>query len=221
MTGYLVIQDWMQTELKLKGTDTIIFALIYGFSQDGESEFFGSRTYIKKWTNVSFPTLDKSLNYLIERKLIIKRTETINNVIFNSYRANTEYLATYKETLQGGCKETLHNNIPLDNIDNNNIIYIVELLNEKSKSSFKSTTDKTRKLITARLKEGFVLEDFEKVVSFKCKQWLSDKKMSAYLRPETLFGTKFEGYLNEAKRGGENKEEEKRHNELIKAGFYW
>jgi len=74
-------------------------------------------------------------------------------------------------------------------------------LNEKAKTSYRLSTPKTRKLISARLKEKFVLEDFKKVIEFKCQQWLGDAKMSAYIRPETLFGTKFESYLNEAKRG--------------------
>lgn len=78
---------------------------------------------------------------------------------------------------------------------------IVSFLNEKAKTSYRSSTPKTRQLIGARLKEKFVLEDFKKVIEFKCQQWLNDVKMSAYIRPETLFGTKFEGYLNEAKRG--------------------
>ena len=72
---------------------------------------------------------------------------------------------------------------------------------KKAKSSYRSSTPKTRQLIGARLKEKFVLEDFKKVIEFKCQQWLNDVKMSAYIRPETLFGTKFESYLNEAKRG--------------------
>lgn len=78
---------------------------------------------------------------------------------------------------------------------------IISFLNEKAKSSYRSSTPKTRQLIGARLKEKFVLEDFKKVIEFKCQQWLGDAKMSAYIRPETLFGTKFESYLNEAKRG--------------------
>jgi len=45
--------------------------------------------------------------------------------------------------------------------------------------------------------DGFTLEDFKTVIDKKCADWLNDAKMCKFLRPETLFGPKFEGYLNE------------------------
>lgn len=75
---------------------------------------------------------------------------------------------------------------------------IIDYLNEKADKSFKSTIKKTRDLINVRLKEEFVEEDFYKVIDNKVLTWLEDAKMSVYLRPETLFGNKFESYLNEA-----------------------
>lgn len=74
---------------------------------------------------------------------------------------------------------------------------IVQFLNEKTGSHYRASSAKTKKLIHARLKEGFTVDDFERVIVKKCKDWKNDSKMSKYLRPETLFGTKFEGYLNE------------------------
>ena len=49
--------------------------------------------------------------------------------------------------------------------------------------------------------EGYTVEDFVAVIDKKCAEWLHDPKMRAYLRPETLFGSKFEGYLNAPERG--------------------
>lgn len=72
----------------------------------------------------------------------------------------------------------------------------IEYLNLKANTNYKSTTTKTIALINARVKEGFTLEDFKKVIDNKCKTWLKTD-YEKYLRPETLFGTKFEGYLNE------------------------
>ncbi|HGM1124396.1 conserved phage C-terminal domain-containing protein [Clostridioides difficile] len=69
---------------------------------------------------------------------------------------------------------------------------IIDYLNEKADKSFKSTTKKTKSLIDARLVEGFVEENFYKVIDNKVHAWLEDAKMSVYLRPETLFGNKFE-----------------------------
>ena len=73
---------------------------------------------------------------------------------------------------------------------------IVSYLNEKAERNFKSTIAKTRKAIHARLEEGFTVDDFKTVIDKKCAEWIGDPKMEKYLRPETLFGTKFEGYLN-------------------------
>lgn len=77
--------------------------------------------------------------------------------------------------------------------------YIIDNLNGKTGRNYR-VTDKTRRLIRARINEGFTEEDFLKVIDNKARDWLNDQKMSQYLRPETLFGTKFEGYLQETHR---------------------
>lgn len=73
---------------------------------------------------------------------------------------------------------------------------IVTFLNSMVGSNYKSTTSKTRKLIATRLAEGFTVDDFKAVITKKAKEW-QGTDMAQYLRPETLFGTKFEGYLNQ------------------------
>lgn len=78
----------------------------------------------------------------------------------------------------------------------NTYVSIVSYLNEKAGTAYKPTTSKTQAAIKARLAEGFTEEDFYTVIDKKCAEWLGDSKMEKYLRPETLFGTKFEGYLN-------------------------
>lgn len=75
--------------------------------------------------------------------------------------------------------------------------YIVSYLNEKAGTNYKASSKKTQSLIHARLAEGFKVDDFKTVIDKKCADWIGDPKMQKYLRPETLFGTKFEGYLNE------------------------
>ena len=74
---------------------------------------------------------------------------------------------------------------------------MIEYLNEVCGTDYKPTSKKTIDLINARLKEGFKVEDFKTVIYKKAKQWVDDPKMCKYLRPETLFSNKFEGYLNE------------------------
>lgn len=73
---------------------------------------------------------------------------------------------------------------------------IVTFLNSVTGSNYRSTTDKTRKLIAARIAEGFTVDDFKTVITKKAKEW-QGTDMAQYLRPETLFSTKFEGYLNQ------------------------
>jgi uncharacterized phage protein (TIGR02220 family) len=74
---------------------------------------------------------------------------------------------------------------------------IVNYLNEKTGKSYKSTTTKTREHIRARFKEGFTLNDFKKVIDKKYKEWGSLSEWKDYLRPNTLFATKFENYLQQ------------------------
>lgn len=89
------------------------------------------------------------------------------------------------------------NNVKNENKDN---IYnrVITRLNEKAFKNFKPTTAKTKTSIDARLREGFVEEDFYKVIDTKCNEWLNNNEMNKFLRPETLFGNKFESYLNQS-----------------------
>lgn len=77
---------------------------------------------------------------------------------------------------------------------------IIARLNEKTGANFRSTTESTRRHIHARLEEGFTVEDFYAVIDSKAAEWKNDPRMAPYLRPDTLFCTKFEGYLQAAKR---------------------
>lgn len=89
-------------------------------------------------------------------------------------------------------KENL--NIKLNNKDL--YVRIIDYLNKTTGKNFKATTIKTINSIKARLNEGFVEEDFYRMIDIKSSQWL-DNDMCKFLRPETLFSNKFEGYLNE------------------------
>ena len=80
-----------------------------------------------------------------------------------------------------------------------NVLYkqIITYLNDKADKNFKPNTKATIDKIKARINEGYTLEDFKKVIDIKTTKWKSDPKMNEFLRPETLFGNKFDGYLNE------------------------
>jgi len=79
------------------------------------------------------------------------------------------------------------------------ICFILDDLNTRLslKRGFKGSAENTKKIIQARMSEGYSTEDFITVNQKKVNQWLDDPEMSKFLRPETLYGNKFEGYLNE------------------------
>lgn len=76
---------------------------------------------------------------------------------------------------------------------------IVECLNHVAGTNYKPTAVTTKKHINARLNEGFTLDDFKIVIANRVRVWSNDDKMKQFIRPETLFGTKFESYLNNAR----------------------
>ncbi len=96
-------------------------------------------------------------------------------------------------------KEKKQVNIPYEEI--------VSYLNKCCDTRYRPNTNKTKSLINARFKEGFTVEDFKKVIDKKTNEW-KGTDMEQYLRPETLFGTKFESYLNSKNSKGNNKDTE-------------
>lgn len=113
--SYVTIQDWM-LEFGLPMRETVLYAIIYGFSQDGESKCFATQDYLCRWMQCTTPTLHRALNGLIERGLIVK--EQPNSHGKCTYAAVARYkesLYQYKETLDRGYKETLPNYKDTDN----------------------------------------------------------------------------------------------------------
>ena len=128
---------------------------------------------------------------------IIKTNEmmvTNAYVIGNSKDSNSNALEGKEVT-----NRYLIGNSNTKNKEKNNNIYseVIKYLNEKANTNYRPSTKNTQSFISARLKEGFTVEDFKKVIDVKAKSWIGTD-FEKYLRPATLFGTKFENYLNEA-----------------------
>jgi hypothetical protein len=136
--SYFVVQGWMINRLGLKGNALNVFAIIYGFSQDGQSEFDGSASYLAAFCGISRVSVLKILADLTEKGVITKTEHYHGKIKFCSYTAckkndtpvkkldttGKESLLGGKESLPQSGKETLHNNIlnKLDyNTTNNNI----------------------------------------------------------------------------------------------------
>lgn len=124
-------------------------------------------------------------------KRVIKLFEKTNRGTRDSDRGT-------RETEEGYSEKCEDNNTYLNNTINNTIYsLVIDKLNILANKSYKSSSKKTQQLIKARVNEGYTLEDFYKVIENKVCTWKDDPKMDQYLRPATLFGTKFESYLNE------------------------
>ncbi|MCD9070458.1 conserved phage C-terminal domain-containing protein [Staphylococcus chromogenes] len=122
----------------------------------------------------------------------------INTPIDNS--VNTPIDVNVKENNTSNNTTSINNINRIDTLSGNPTSYpysdVIDYLNERTGKQYKSTTKKNQTVIRARSDEGFNLEDFKKVIDNKVAEW-KGTDMEKYLRPETLFGTKFEGYLNQ------------------------
>lgn len=115
-----------------------------------------------------------------------QETNTINNNILNTNN-NRNNKEIYKESWE--CDEYVKHLTKA----------LIEYLNEKVNRAFKPNNPKTESLVRARLRDGFKETDFINVIETKSEEWL-DTEMEKYLRPDTLFGTKFENYVNQRRR---------------------
>ena len=119
---YITIQGWMRTELKLSGNELIVYAIIYGFSQNKQGEFTGSAQYLADWVGCTRRTVMTILNKLVENNFISKTEIILNN---NEKRVSYQAERGCEKTSQGvknfhrGCEKISHN-ININNNTNNN-----------------------------------------------------------------------------------------------------
>ena len=144
------------------------------------------------------------LEYAIKRmakmgKKINRPYNLLNGMLIN-YRANNvstvEEAKEFDEKMDSALA-TETNDKPRQTKPKADYDEIINYLNQKTGKNFRTGTPKTKRLIDNRTNEGFTTDDFKQVIDNKSREWIHDAKMKTYLRPETLFGTKFEGYLNE------------------------
>ena len=181
---------WLSEELTLQEK---VF-LVEIDSLDNEEGCFAGNQYFSDFFGISKVRVSEVINSLVKKGYItstIIYKEGTKQILKRVLKVS---LRGYKRKVEEGIKEKFKDSNTINNTVNKEII---DYLNLKTGSSYKHTTEATVKIINARLKEGYTLEDFKTVIDKKTKQWLNDEKMSNFLRPLTLFGTKFESYLNE------------------------
>ncbi|CAL27392.1 conserved phage C-terminal domain-containing protein [Staphylococcus carnosus] len=141
-----------------------------------------------KWYSINY----ENLNNLVARPSGQNGTTSMTNC----HDARGQNVTTNTRDYTEITTETTNNNILSPSSTAYPYRDVINYLNQQTDKHYKSTTKKNQTVIRARTDEGFTLDDFIKVIDNKVSEW-KDTDMEKYLRPETLFGTKFEGYLNQ------------------------
>ena len=176
-------------------------------------DFNTKELWVKNWSKYNWsasPKLDTPLYEAIESVksdlfhdelavLYNDRESVKENMVSIPYRYDIDTTITITSTITNAITDTISNNNTIAKEENYNDSYklIIDSLNQMAGTNYKHTSKATQRHIKARLNEGFTIEDFMIVIKKKGMDWLKDNKMKQYLRPETLFGTKFESYLNQ------------------------
>lgn len=177
--NFFLVSGWMLNRLGLKGAALQIFAIIYGFSQDGEGSFTGSLQYLCDFTNTSKHTVIKALKELVEKNYVIKTENIINGVQFNTYKTNAPVVQKLHRGIEetapggsaeialGGSEETAPNNISLDNKENINKDIVKEVIDLYHSICISFPTiravSETRKKAVTKLLKKYSLDDFRAV----------------------------------------------------------
>ncbi len=136
----------------------------------------------------------KYAKYTIDHKKIPVDYEETTNKLPVALETKRNRIETETETTGKGNETVTEGN----QVNCREIPYstIIEYLNKKAGTRYSPKTPINQRLIRTRWKEGNRIPDFEKVIDNQVREWKNDRSMAKYLRPQTLFGTKFESYLN-------------------------
>lgn len=192
----------------------LIIRKTYGFNKIEDAI---ALSQMQKALSLSKTRCSQVINSL-QLKKIVTVTENINgigkkykfNKNFEQWNTVTKKCNRYKKvksSVTEKCNRPLQKSVSTkdtltkDNYTKDNYILlskeIISYLNEKTQKNFSYKSKQTIAFIKARLHEGHSIENFKTVINNKCSKWLIDPNMIDYLRPSTLFGPKFESYLNE------------------------
>lgn len=186
-TGIVIIKDWKINNYiqkdRYKVTKYIEELKNLKVSENGSYDYATNNTEIDCIQN----------GYKTDTQVRLGKSNNINII-------NDIYCRAGEEPAQPHISKT-------NNSNSETIKEIINYLNQKTGKSFKATTAGSKRHINARLKDGFTINDFKAVIDNKTSQWLNDSEMNKYLRPSTLFASRFESYLNENTQGVNNKPE--------------
>lgn len=196
---YAIIPANVRYDNDLKPNEKLMFGEITALSNKN-GYCTATNAYFAKLYNVTNVTISQWINNLVQKGYVLSEIiyKEGTKQILNRYLKIFEY--PIKENFNTPIKENFKdNNINKNNTSLNNILYIgqvIDYLNEKTGSNYRASSKANQRHIQARLNEGYTIDDFKKVIDNKCASW-QGTEYEQYLRPETLFGAKFESYLNE------------------------
>lgn len=201
-------------------------ALYFHLNMDGDDDgFVGNPKTIKKKIGANDNDLDllvfKQFIIPFENGVIVIKDWRMHNTLRNDRYTPTIYqeekkaldsglLSNVSGWLPDGCQvvaslEPQHNltkhNITEQRKDimsdkSDDVKTVIDYLNQKNGTAYRASSKKNKSLINARFSEGYSVDDFKKVIEIKTDEW-SETDMAKFIRPETLFGNKFDGYLNQ------------------------
>ena len=174
--NFFLVSGWMLNRLNLKGTALHVFAIIYGFSQDGEGSYTGSLQYLMDFTNTTKKTIISTLQELVEKGYLIKTENYINGVKFNTYKSSPlvkklhqgseEITPDPVKNLHQGSEEITPNNISINksNINKDIVNEVIELYHSICVSfpTIRAVSEKRKKAV-AKLLKTYSMEDFRKL----------------------------------------------------------
>lgn len=204
---------------RLKDKDKLLYGEIYAML-NVTNNFFMSNAAMAKRLNCTNRTVIACLNRLeeygyIKRNNVYDGKQIVRREISLGSETGFTGVVTsasrgYRSSLHGGSEADFTDNRTINRAVNrteedilsgkpDHAPYqeILNYFNQQAGTSYRASSKSTQRLINARTNEGFTVDDFKKVIDIKVAAWKDDPKMSQYLRPATLFGTKFESYLNE------------------------
>ena len=212
---------------RLKDKDKLLYGEIYAMLNVNKSFFMSNTAMAKRLgctVRTISRSLDRLEEYgYINRKNVYEGKQIVRREIMlgsdtNVYTGIDKNVTGVVTQMSIGYRQKCHEGIDTDVPDNRTINRasnraeedilsgkpdhapyqeILDYLNSKAGTSYRASSKATQRFINARLNENYTVEDFKKVIDIKAASWKDDPKMSKYLRPQTLFSNKFEGYLNE------------------------
>lgn len=208
--SYIILPSKMVRSESLTIHEKVLFAVLMTYN--GLEQIYPTYETLSKQSGIKRTKLSATIKSLEEKKYIkVVKRANVNSNIYQILSKGVVHEANgvvhkvnpvVHEADGGGSRgergvvhEAASNTIYKGNIDL--IINIVGYLNSKLGTKYSHKSKKNQTLIMARIKEGHTLNDFKSVIDKKYTEWHNDPGMVKFLRPETLFGTKFESYLNQ------------------------